>query len=255
MTEPHNGNLAVRCSGCGVHLQTENSELPGLSPRRHWIVNRLYASAVSASKTTMSHHPLRWIRTNSWRCSKIGDKDALVIHIVDLFDFDGSIISGLQRFVGNNPVLLAVNKTDLLPKVTNWNKVRNWVQKQAKEQGLRTVDVVLCSAKQNQGFDRLLELVGTYREDRDVYVVGGTNVGKSTLINRLIRDYSDLEQELTTSRYPGTTLDMVNIPLDDGKYIIDTPGIVYPWRFSGLFHVRISLPSCRKNRLNRLCIS
>ena len=25
---------------------------------------------------------------------------------------------------------------------------------------------------------------------------------------------------------------MVNIPLDDGKYIIDTPGIVYPWRFS-----------------------
>ncbi|KAF4325904.1 hypothetical protein G195_000483 [Phytophthora kernoviae 00238/432] len=164
--------------------------------------------------------------------SKIGDKDALVIHIVDLFDFDGSIISGLQRFVGNNPVLLAVNKTDLLPKVTNWNKVRNWVQKQAKEQGLRTVDVVLCSAKQNQGFDRLLELVGTYRGDRDVYVVGGTNVGKSTLINRLIRDYSDLEQELTTSRYPGTTLDMVNIPLDDGKAIIDTPGIVYPWRFS-----------------------
>lgn len=57
-------------------------------------------------------------------------------------------------------------------------------------------------------------------------------MGKSTLINRLIRDYSDMEQELTTSRYPGTTLDMVNIPLDDGKHIIDTPGIVYPWRFS-----------------------
>ena len=83
-----------------------------------------------------------------------------------------------------------------------------------------------------------------------MYVVGGTNVGKSTLINRLIRDYSDLEQELTTSRYPGTTLDMVNIPLDDGKYIIDTPGIVYPWRFSELYRARISRRSCRRNRLN-----
>jgi ribosome biogenesis GTPase YqeH len=164
--------------------------------------------------------------------SQIGDKDALVIHIVDIFDFEGSLISGLQRFVGSNPVILAVNKTDLLPKVTNWNKIRNWVQKQAKEQGLRTEEIVLCSAKKNQGFDRLLDVVSELRGNRDVYVVGATNVGKSTLINRLIRDYSDMEQELTTSRYPGTTLDMVNIPLDDGKHIIDTPGIVYPWRFS-----------------------
>ena len=98
----------------------------------------------------------------------------------------------------------------------------------------RTEDIVLCSAKKNQGFERLLETVAHYRGDRDVYVVGATNVGKSSLINRLIRDYSDLDQELTVSRYPGTTLDMVNIPLDDGRYIIDTPGIVYPWRYSEL---------------------
>ncbi|MNN10074.1 Ribosome biogenesis GTPase A [compost metagenome] len=166
--------------------------------------------------------------------SQIGEKDALVIHIVDIFDFEGSVIGGLQRFVGANPVLLAVNKIDLLPKVTNWNKLLNWVQKQAKELGLRTQDIIFCSAKQNKGFDRLLEAVEQYRGDRDVYVVGATNVGKSTLINRLIRDYSDLDQELTTSRYPGTTLDMVNIPLDDGQYIIDTPGIMYPSRYSEL---------------------
>ena len=60
----------------------------------------------------------------------------------------------MQRFVGNNPVILAVNKTDLLPKVTNWNKVLNWVQKQCKEHGLRTEDIVLCAAKKNQGFER-----------------------------------------------------------------------------------------------------
>ena len=65
-------------------------------------------------------------------------------------------------------------------------------------------------------------------------MVGATNVGKSTLINRLIRDYSDLEAELTTSQYPGTTLDIVKIPLDDGKFIIDTPGIVYKHRLSEL---------------------
>ncbi|MDP4098110.1 ribosome biogenesis GTPase YqeH [Paenibacillus sp. P96] len=233
MTEISDGLQAVKCSGCGIRLQTVQPELPGYVPEKALdkepvICQRCFRikNYNESSSVTVDQDEFLAL------LSRIGDKDALVIHIVDLFDFEGSLISGLQRFVGSNPVLLAVNKTDLLPKVTNWNKIRNWIQKQAKEQGLRTTDIVLCSAKKNHGFDRLLEAVAEQRGNRDVYVVGATNVGKSTFINRLIRDYSDMEQELTTSRYPGTTLDMVNIPLDDGHFIIDTPGIVYPWRFS-----------------------
>lgn len=235
MMERTGGQDIRKCSGCGIVLQHRSQEEPGYLPEKAWnrepvicqrcfrIKNYNEAAAVAVDQDEF----LRLL-------GQIGGKRALVIHIVDIFDFEGSIISGLQRFVGNNPVVLAVNKIDLLPKVTNWNKVKNWVQKQCKEHGLKTQDIVLCSAKKNQGFDRLLETVAENRGDRDVYVVGATNVGKSTLINRLIRDYSDLDQELTTSRYPGTTLDMVNIPLDDGHYIIDTPGIVYPWRYSEL---------------------
>ncbi|WP_311079111.1 ribosome biogenesis GTPase YqeH [Paenibacillus polymyxa] len=233
MTERPDGGTAVKCSGCGITVQTTNPELPGYIPeklltREPVICQRCFRIKNYNETSSVTVDQDEFLKL----LSQIGDKDALVIHIVDIFDFEGSLISGLQRFVGSNPVILAVNKTDLLPKVTNWNKVRNWVQKQAKEQGLRTEEIVLCSAKKNQGFDRLLDVVSELRGNRDVYVVGATNVGKSTLINRLIRDYSDMEQELTTSRYPGTTLDMVNIPLDDGKHIIDTPGIVYPWRFS-----------------------
>jgi len=226
---------AMNCSGCGITLQTEQSDLPGYVPPKALEQEQIICQRCfriknyneSSSVTVDQDEFLKLL-------SQIGNKNALVIHIVDLFDFQGSMISGLQRFVGNNPVILVVNKIDLLPKVTNWNKIKNWVQQQSKEEGLKTEEIVLVSAKKNQGFERLLETIATYRGDRDVYVVGATNVGKSTLVNRLIRDYSDLEQELTTSRYPGTTLDMVNIPLDDGRFIIDTPGIVYPWRFSEL---------------------
>ncbi|MNW25197.1 GTP-binding protein Der [compost metagenome] len=239
MTESKRDNIKLRCSGCGIALQSVSPELPGYVPektmeREPVICQRCFRIKNYNEASSVAVDQDEFLSL----LSKIGDKDALVVHIVDLFDFEGSLISGLQRFVGSNPVILAVNKIDLLPKVTNWNKVRNWVQKQAKEQGLRTSEIVLCSAKKNQGFDRLLEAVAQQRGNRDVYVVGGTNVGKSTLINRLIKDYSDLEQELTTSRYPGTTLDMVNIPLDDGHFIIDTPGIVYPWRFSEIVSKR-----------------
>lgn len=236
MTEQEVGVHNIRCSGCGVKLQSDNTNKHGYTPKQAMdrdpvICQRCFRikNYNETSSVTVDQNEFLQL------LSQIGTKEALVIHIVDLFDFQGSLISGLQRFIGNNKVILAVNKMDLLPKVTNWNKIINWVQKEAKEQGLKTEDIVLCSAKQNQGFDRLLEVIAQHRRgNQDVYVVGATNVGKSTLINRLISDFSDLEQELTTSRYPGTTLDMVNIPLDDGSYIIDTPGIMYPSRYSEL---------------------
>ncbi|UHA74230.1 ribosome biogenesis GTPase YqeH [Paenibacillus sp. 481] len=226
---------ALKCSGCGVKLQTEAIELPGYVPQKALERTPVICQRCFRIKNYNEAMSVAFDQDDFLRMlGRIGQEDALVIHIVDLFDFDGSIISSLQRFVGTNPVLLVVNKIDLLPKATNWNRLKNWVQRQAKEHGIRIVDVALVSAKRNLGFERLLEDVGEWRQGRDVYVVGATNVGKSTLINRLIRDYSDMERELTTSRYPGTTLDIVNIPLDDGKHIIDTPGIVYSSRLTEL---------------------
>ena len=230
MTLEHN---QLRCAGCGVLIQTEDKQKAGFVPasalqKTPIICQRCFRIKhynEAASVTIDQDEFLRLL-------SGIGNTNSLVVHIVDIFDFEGSLISGLQRFVGNNPVLLVVNKVDLLPKALNMNRLRNWVQHQAKLQGLRTVEVVLCSAKRNIGFERVIEEIDRFREGRDIYVVGATNVGKSTLINRLIRDYSDLEEELTTSRYPGTTLDAVHIPLDDGKAIIDTPGIVYTSRMT-----------------------
>lgn len=225
----------LQCEGCGVSLQMENPAALGYVPEQALLkipvicqrCFRIKNYNEISSETPNQDDFLKML-------AHVGDTQSLVIHIVDIFDFEGSLITGLQRFVGTNPILLVVNKIDLLPKVTNWNKIVNWVQKQTKDNGLRITDVALCSAKKNIGFDRLLEKLDAFRKGRDVYVVGATNAGKSTLINRLIKDYSDLESELTTSHYPGTTLDLVKIPLDDGKSIIDTPGIVYKHRLSEL---------------------
>lgn len=226
---------AQRCAGCGIPLQSDNQQAPGFVPaasidREGAICQRCFRikNYNEASSITVDQDEFLKL------LGSIASTDSLVVHIVDLFDFEGSLISGLQRFVGNNPVLLVVNKIDLLPRVTNYNRLRNWVQKQSRENGLKVADVVLCSARRNIGFDRVVEAVTSLRGKRDVYVVGATNVGKSTLINRLISDYSDLKRELTVSRYPGTTLDAVHIPLDDGHSIIDTPGIVYASRLTEL---------------------
>lgn len=233
MTGTEQPSKDTGCAGCGVKLQTTDKERAGYIPasaleRTPTICQRCFRIKNYNDASSIAIDQDDFLRL----LGGIASTDSLVVHIVDIFDFEGSVISGLQRFVGNNPVLLVVNKVDLLPRAVNHNRLRNWVQQQAKEQGLRTVEVVLCSAKRNIGFDRVVDAIEYYRRGRDVYVVGATNVGKSTLINRIIHDYSDLDAELTTSRYPGTTLDAVHIPLDDGKAIIDTPGIVYNHRMT-----------------------
>ena len=53
-----------------------------------------------------------------------------------------------------------------------------------------------------------------------------TNSGKSTLINKLIKNYTNKQLEVTTSLYPSTTLNKIEINLDNLKKIIDTPGLL-----------------------------
>ena len=233
----------LKCSGCGVMLQTEDAARAGYAPeqalqRTPVLCQRCFRIRNYNDISSSTNHWDDYIKI----VSHVGDTDSLVVNIVDIFDFEGSMISGLARIVGKNPIILVVNKMDLLPKVSNSGKILNWVRKQTKEHGLKVVEIVLCSAQKNIGFEKMIAALEEHRKGKDVYVVGATNVGKSTLINRLIRDYSNLDGELTTSRYPGTTLDLVNIPLNDGKYIVDTPGIVYSSRMTEIIHT-MDLPA------------
>ena len=95
-----------------------------------------------------------------------------------------------------------------------------------KRLGLKPVDVALVSAEKGIHIPQVIEMIEKYRRGKDVYVVGCTNVGKSTFINRIIKEVTGGDDIITTSYFPGTTLGMIEIPLDDGKAIFDTPGII-----------------------------
>ena len=65
---------------------------------------------VIITKFKMSPLPMMILRL----LNEIGEHDALIVNVVDIFDFNGSIIPGLHRFVGKNPVLMIGNKVDVL---------------------------------------------------------------------------------------------------------------------------------------------
>ncbi len=53
-------------------------------------------------------------------------------------------------------------------------------------------------------------------------------LGSQHLINQIIRRSTGAKDGITTSRFPGTTLDKIEIPLDDDHVLVDTPGIIHP---------------------------
>lgn len=217
----------IVCTGCGVKIQTGEPERLGYAP-----TSSLEKEVVVCQRCFRLKHynEVQDVSLTDDDFLKIlngiGQKDALIVKIVDIFDFNGSWLPGIQRFAGKNPVILIGNKADIVPKSVNQNKLIDWMKKESKELGLIPKDVFLVSAAKGKNISEAAAAIDEYRNGKDVYVVGCTNVGKSTFINRIIKEVTGEGDIITTSHFPGTTLDIIQIPLDDGKSLIDTPGII-----------------------------
>ncbi|MGM7702079.1 ribosome biogenesis GTPase YqeH [Pseudalkalibacillus sp. Hm43] len=218
----------IYCEGCGVTIQTEDKGELGYAPpsaleRDSVICQRCFRLKHynEVQDVALTDDDYRKI------LSGIGSQDALIVKIVDIFDFSGSWLPGIHRFVGKNPILLVGNKLDVLPKSVKPNKIKHWMKYEASQLGVKPIDVELMSAEKRLHIKEVAETIEQHRQGRDVYIVGATNVGKSTFINQLIREFSEETSSLiTTSHYPGTTLDLIEIPLDDSSSLFDTPGII-----------------------------
>ncbi|SFH66797.1 ribosome biogenesis GTPase YqeH [Pisciglobus halotolerans] len=222
----------IHCVGCGAVIQISDKEKIGYTPsgalKKGLEKGEVYCQRCFRLRNYNEIQDVSLTDDDFLKLlNKIGTKDALIVNVIDIFDFNGSLIAGLQRFVGKNPILLVGNKVDLLPKSMKKSKMTQWLRERAHEAGLRPIDVMLTSAVKQHEIEQLKQTIEKYRDGKDVYVVGVTNVGKSSIINAIIQNSAGIKDLITTSQFPGTTLDQIEIPLDDGKAIIDTPGIIH----------------------------
>lgn len=147
----------------------------------------------------------------------INDTNDLVVLVVDLFNIKN--LDLIKKYI-NNDILLILTKRDILPKSVYEEKLLNY------DYGVNVVDKIIISSNKNYQFDELFSLINKYKKSKNVYVVGFTNAGKSTMINKLIYNYSTNDTVITTSPLPSTTLNTIEIKLDDELTLIDTPGIL-----------------------------
>ena len=205
------------CLGCGVKLQDENMLVDGFATSlENDLCQRCFRlKNYGEYKTTT--------RTNEDFISiikSIDDTNDLVLYVVDLLNMDEDL-SRIRDYITNNMILI-LNKRDVIPKSVKDEKLISYI----KDMNLNFKDIIIISAKKNYNIDLLLNKIKYYQTSKNVYVVGSTNCGKSSLINTLIHNYSDNDHELTMSSLPSTTLNKVSIELNDYLTLIDTPGLI-----------------------------
>lgn len=178
-------------------------------------------------------------------------KPAVIVALVDLFDFSGSVLPELDAIAGDNPVIVAANKADLLPSKMGQTRAESWVRRELEYLGVKSIANVggavrLVSCKTGFGIDQMLGKARSIAEDMDcdIYVVGAANAGKSTLINYILEKNAVRNNEqrvkkragnankskgaVTASPLPGTTLEFIKIDMGQGLDLYDTPGLLIP---------------------------
>lgn len=148
-----------------------------------------------------------------------GIKKDLVVLVIDLFDIPDNI-DEITNLI-NSDIILVLTKFDLIPS----NYTDKFINYFKNNYHMNIVDIVVVSSKNNYGLDDLYNMINNYKVSDKVYFVGYTNAGKSSLINKIIYNYSDSDTVITTSNLPSTTLDTIEIKLNDIT-LIDTPGII-----------------------------
>ncbi|AIO19508.1 GTPase Der [Candidatus Izimaplasma bacterium HR1] len=219
----------LRCIGCGSVIQTENQKQAGYVPKsklteesedivcRRCFRLKNYNEIIPTEITEEDFYHI---------ISEIGNSNSLVVKIIDIFDIEGSMIPQIAKLTNNNDLIIIANKTDLLPKSIKEAKLLHHLRKIVSDNNLKPLDIFLMSALKYKNIDKIINEIMEYAEDRDIYIVGATNVGKSTFINTILKAYADAPKDIiTVSQTAGTTLDVIKIPIGD-NHIIDTPGII-----------------------------
>ena len=199
-----------RCQGCGVLLQDENVLQEGYTTNlENDICQRCFRMKNYGEYQVVTKSNDEYIDI----LKDVGKTKDLVLYITDLINLEKNIEQ--IRTIIPNKMILVLNKIDVLPKSVKEEKLN-----------IHFEEIIVISTAKNYNIDYLLKRIKYFQTSKNVYVVGHTNAGKSSLINKLIKNYSDKTQELTMSPSPSTTLSTVNIEINDYLTLIDTPGLV-----------------------------
>ncbi len=152
----------------------------------------------------------------------------VVINVVDARIPKSSFIPDIKNLTQNKETIIVMSKYDLCDKTetSKWKDYYNslgytviYSDKtiNAKEEIIKTINNILIKTNEKRKEKGLLP------KKAKVMVMGVSNVGKSTLINKLVG-----KNIAKSANIPGVTKNISIIKINDKIDLIDTPGVLWP---------------------------
>lgn len=216
----------THCPGCGAPFQNHSPGEPGYLPveisgKNEPLCRRCFRLKHYGKLESLGKDPKKIDRV----IQRAADKLDLAVLVVDLFDLEGSLTPHWQKIL-DIPVLVALNKIDLIPKVTPVAETVGIVQRIGEERlpSLAWRGTVPVSAVKQTGQNELIKQIIYYRgRHHRVGFFGATNAGKSSLLSQLL---SPGQKRPITSSKPGTTQGTTAWYREDLDITLqDTPGL------------------------------
>lgn len=220
------------CVGCGISLQNNDEKKEGYTPKEIKANEELYCQRCFQLKH-YGKYTLNKLTREDYRreVNKLLDKVDLAIAVFDIIHFEGSFDDEILDVLREKECIAIVNKLDLVPTDKHPSEVANWVKNRLAEEGIAPLDIAIVSSKNGYGINGIYKKIKHfYPNGVNAMVIGATNVGKSSIINKLVG-----KRIATVSKYPGTTLkNVLNMIPYTNIGLYDTPGLISEGRISDL---------------------
>lgn len=221
-----------RCYHCGAILQSTNPKARGyITPEvlnREVPVQIIYCDDCYNSMIEMNSTVLK--ESVDQEVLKILDdavaSDAYIIWVLDLFSFNGNINSEIAKKIRNNKVSVLATKRDLFGKAAKDDDLIDYLRKRFQKFGIDPATIRLLSAYDKIDGTELIKTVNDIRKGHDVYMIGNLSSGKTTIINKAMKNYvNKTKREVKTEVYEGTSVKVLEIPLSRSASFYELPGI------------------------------
>ena len=151
--------------------------------------------------------------------------DALLIWVVDLFQFNGTLNPEVVKKAKKLNTVVLGTKFDLFPKRVKQEQMIQFLSDRFNEVGINPVSIRLFGNTENINPEELLKKMDALRKGHDVYMIGSLASGKTFIINKVLKGYTNKSKRtITTEEYPGTSVKVLEIPLSNSSFFYELPG-------------------------------
>lgn len=152
--------------------------------------------------------------------------DGVIIWVVDLFSFNGVVKERLANKVKKLDVHVVGTKRDLFPKTIKDSVFVQYLKERFNELGIDPVTITVLGNENPERYAELIERMQKARQAHDVYMIGASTSGKTSLINRCLKHYQNkTKRPIRTITYPKTDCKVLEIPLSNSTFLYELPGI------------------------------